>query len=63
MRKLAEIQTRGMPAIFLSRIFVLCCLLFFISVNIEHTLRVFEYWIENAFSTEKKNNRIPEKNA
>jgi len=63
MRKLAENQTRGMRAIFRSRIFVLYCLLFFIGVNIEHTLRVFEFWIENTFSTEKENNRISEKSA
>jgi len=63
MRKLAENQTRGMPAIFRSRIFVLYCTVFFIGVNIEHTLRVFEYWLENAFSTEIEDNRIPEKSA
>jgi len=35
----------------------------FIGVNIEHTPRVFEYWLENVFWTEKGNHRIPEKSA
>jgi hypothetical protein len=62
VRKLAENQTRGMPAIFRSRIFVLySCLLFFIGVNIEHEPRVFEYSLENVFWTQEGNNRIPEK--